>query len=66
MTIKIISTFIGENKSLGYLNGKIYNLEIKTLTTGRIQIRDLNRNNGTCQYGNIVKFLENWTNIVNT
>lgn len=59
----ITANFDGEDGSLGYGLGKEYKLRLKCLNSGRIRVEDLDRPNGTCTYANMVKFLDNWTNI---
>lgn len=52
----INAKFIGENGSLGYIHGKVYNLAIDKNT---IYLNGKN-NNHECPYQTIESFLKNW------
>lgn len=61
--MKIKAKFIGEDGSLGYKKGKVYELNFTTFlntTTVRISINHIQ---GICDYSSFEKFLENWTNV---
>lgn len=60
-TIK--ATFIGEDGSLGYVHGKEYELDFKQRHTLDIIIHDKSGEAQPCEYANINKFFENWSNI---
>ena len=55
----IKATFVGTN-SLGYENGKDY--ELKVDNVDRISVTRLD-GNGKCPYESLAAFLKNWTNI---
>lgn len=63
----IAATFNGKDGSLGFRTGNRYKLEIECNTgeMGDVSIRSIgNLNIGQgCIYKNVIKFLENWTNI---
>jgi len=67
------ATFIGTD-SLGYINGKVYLLDIHGLTIQRSSIMTMycqekamhnQTNRGLCKYDSIQSFLSNWTDIRN-
>lgn len=49
--------FIGEDGSLGYKNGEIYNLQMIGMIIQRTDGK------GTCTYESLSSFLKNWTDI---
>jgi hypothetical protein len=57
--MRIKATFKGKD-SLGYVNGKEY--ELKIANFGGMTIRRVN-GTGQCPYQSISAFLRNWTNI---
>lgn len=63
----ITATFIGENGSLGYENGKEYELKLSVLQMGshnpKIGICNPVDASGKCQYSNIITFLKNWSDV---
>ena len=70
---KIIAIFSGANGSMGYETGKQYSLKVTGLdkwNENEIRIeRDSKHpseeNNGCCDYGSIIAFLNNWDCIRN-
>jgi len=65
--MKIKACFKGEDGSLGFVKGKDYHLTISILSTRarkRIRIESCTYSNMNCEYENMLKFFENWTNII--
>lgn len=64
---RVKATFIGQDGSLGYVNGKDYVLTIRMADdlypAGSIFISEINGDGG-CIYGSMIAFLDNWTNII--
>ncbi len=62
--IKIQAKFIGRNGSCGYENGKTYELMFHTdLKSDAVWIARMD-GDGACSYASIIKFFNNWTDIV--
>lgn len=61
--VVIRAKFIGQNLSLGYVNGKFYDLVLKAYIGGGINIHRHSDGGGACDYTSIFKFLENWDDI---
>jgi hypothetical protein len=66
--IIIEATFIGENKSLNYINGKPYKLIVTTVyekphEDAVIKIEDSEGNAQPCLYESVISFLSNWNNV---
>ena len=61
--MKVIAKFKGKNGSLGYVNGRTYMLTIREQPNGSIWITRKEEYGGSCEYSNIIKFFENWTDI---
>lgn len=58
--MEITATFKGQNGSLGYEAGKVY--ELKIARFGGMEVTRLD-GSGRCRYHSISGFLRNWTNI---
>lgn len=58
--VKVKAIFKGLDGSCGYKTNREYTLVISHKTKGHIQIED---DDGWCEYGSMVSFLENWDNI---
>lgn len=69
----VTATFKGQNGSLGYKTGKEYKLKVTSIHRNRrvgspppaqVEIQDMsNRPAHNCEYGSMIAFLENWTNV---
>ena len=57
----ILAVFTGKN-SLGYVNGKEYELKLDDFKGISIKRND---NSGVCMYQSLSAFLKNWNNIKN-
>ena len=57
-TIMISAVFIGTNGSLGYIEGKRYELFLTSKDV--IKRQD---GSGVCEYSSILTFIQNWTDI---
>lgn len=60
-TKKIRAIFKGKDGSMGYIAGKEYFFNIKTVRCGNIFISG---DSSTVEYRSIAAFLDNWDNIV--
>lgn len=64
MVIK--AKFRGQDGSLGYKNGRWYELKLhqvpSPVSSDNIEISRMD-NTGICQYDDIYQFLNNWTNV---
>ena len=61
---KVTATFKGKNHSLGYITGQTYELIIRqNIRRQEIHIHRKDNGNGQCEYSDMLKFLENWTDI---
>jgi hypothetical protein len=62
----VSAIFIGKDGSCGYQKDKKYILILgRDLKTGSINIKRESDEEGSCEYSNILKFLDNWDNISN-
>lgn len=57
--MKVEAKFIGQDGSLGYINGRTYFLKFK-LIGSVIRISDLTGIDGICLYKSLSAFLNNW------
>lgn len=69
MISRVTATFIGQDGSCGYRNGKEYLLKIHFDSNQRykshITIEDMEGTASYCDYESIHSFLRNWDNIKN-
>ena len=63
MTIK--STFLGLDGSLGFRNGKEYDLWVDVLPTGQIKINNRSNPEQVCVYNTFWGLSGNWSNAKN-
>ena len=56
--MNIKATFCGMNNSMGYINGKEYELILHGTYISRVE-----DGGGICPYSSILAFFKNWTNI---
>lgn len=62
----IIARFIGADKSLGFINDKIYILEMNIVKPNNlIRVETYNAKRLVCEYSTAITFLNNWDEIVN-
>ena len=69
MEKQVKAIFKGQNGSLGYENGKEYNLTLEHKKGNNISIYITQKNKcnnivGNCEYGSLISFLSNWDNII--
>jgi len=67
MATTVNATFIGQDGSCGYKNGKEYQIIIHHTEKGRglIEIVSKGHEEGYCTYNSINAFMNNWDNIKN-
>jgi hypothetical protein len=66
-TITVKAIFRGQDGSCGYETNKEYELLINYGKNNVLwierEMNDFATNNGYCEYGSVISFLENWDNI---
>lgn len=61
---KVYAKFIGANKSLGYLKGKKYHLNMMIIDKGELEVAPVGNTSESiedvCVYASLHSFLSNW------
>jgi len=56
--------FVGENMSMGFETGRVYNLRLTT-TAGQIKIEASGNEELYCLYSSVRNFMKNWEIVIN-